>query len=63
MGMDLTHSPTHTTPHPHPPEKNGHHFADDIFKCNFMNEKFRILIRISLNFVSNGLIDNMSALV
>ena len=37
--------------------------ADDIFKCIFMNEKLRILIRISLKFVPKGPIDNKSALV
>ena len=41
-----------------PPEQNGHHFADDIFKCIFMNEKFCISIRISLKFVPEGPIDN-----
>ena len=37
------------------PEQNGHHFADDIFKCIFMNENLCILIQISLNFVPNKL--------
>ena len=37
--------------------KNGHHFAEDIFKCNFLNEKFGILIRI------DGPIDNKWTLV
>ena len=45
------------------PEQNGCHFADGIFKCIFMNEKFCILIWISLKFVLKGLIDTMSALV
>ena len=37
---------------------------DDIFRCIFMNEKFCILIQISLKFVPNrGLIDNNQALV
>ena len=40
-----------------PPDQNGRHFADDIFICIFMNEKFCILIKISLKFVSNGAID------
>ena len=44
----------------HPPlEKNGHRFADDIFKCIFMTEKLCILIRISVKFVSKCLIDNI----
>ena len=48
-----------------PPGQNGRSFADDIFKCIFMNEKFCILIRISLslNFGSKGPIDNKSALI
>ena len=31
--------------------------ADDIFKCIFLNEKVRILIEISLEFVPKGLIE------
>ena len=38
-------------------------FADDIFTCMFVNEKFCILIRISPKFVHKGPIDNKSALV
>ena len=30
-----------------PPGQNGCCFADDIFKCTFMNEKFCILTQIS----------------
>ena len=45
------------------PEQNGRHFADDLFKCIFMNEKVCILIRILLNFVPKGPIDNNSVLV
>ena len=33
------------------PEKNSHHFADDILKHIFMSEKFGILISISLTFL------------
>ena len=33
------------------PGQNGYHFADDDFRCIFVNEKFRILIKISLKFV------------
>ena len=33
------------------PEQNGQHFADNIFKCILMNEKYCILIKISLKFV------------
>ena len=39
--------------------QNGRRFADDIF----VNEKFCILMQISLKFVPKGLIDNMSALL
>ena len=46
-----------------PPRKNGRHFADNIFKCIFMNEKFCILIEISMKFVPKGPIDNNSALI
>ena len=46
-----------------PPGQNGHHFADDIFICIFVNEKFCILIKIPLNFVPEGSIDNNPALV
>ena len=42
------------------PEQNGRHFSD-IFRCIFVNEKFCILIKISINFVPKGLIDNNSA--
>ena len=45
------------------PGQNGCHFADNIFKCIFVNEKFCILIQISLKFVLKGEIDNKSALV
>ena len=43
--------------------QNGHHFADDIFKCIFINEKFCISIQILQKFVPNGPINNKSALV
>ena len=46
-----------------PPGQNGHHFADDIFRCSFFNEKFSILIWISLKFVPKDPIDNKWALV
>ena len=46
-----------------PPGQNGRHFADDIFRCTFMDEKFSILIKISLKFVPEGPIDNNPALV
>ena len=43
--------------------QNGHHFADNIFRCIFVSEKFCILIKISLKFVPKGQIDNNPALV
>ena len=45
------------------PRQNGHHFADDIFKCIFLNENVWIPIKISLKFVPKGPINNMPALV
>ena len=38
-------------------------FADNIFKCIFMNENDCLLIRISLKFVPKGSIDDMHVLV
>ena len=46
-----------------PGKKMAAILADDIFKRIFLNEKVRILIKISLGFVPNGLIDNNRALV
>ena len=45
------------------PEQNDCHFADDIFKYIFMNEKFCVLIRILPTFVPTCLIDNKTASV
>ena len=45
------------------PGQNGHHFADDIFKCISLNEKLWVLIKISLKFVSKSPINNDPALV
>ena len=45
------------------PRQNGCHFADDIFKCIFLNEIVRIPIEISLKFVPQGPINNIPALV
>ena len=36
------------------PGQNGRHFADDIFRCIFVNEKVCILMKISLKFVPKG---------
>ena len=45
------------------PRQNGSHFADDIFKCIFLNENDWIPIEISLKFVPKGPINNIPALV
>ena len=45
------------------PRQNGRHFADDTFKRIFVNENVRILIEISLKFVSKGPINNNPSLV
>ena len=45
------------------PRQNGRHFADNIFKCIFLNENAWIRIKISLKFVPQGPINNIPALV
>ena len=45
------------------PRQNGRHFADDTSKRIFVNENVRILIEISLKFVSKGPIKNIPSLV
>ena len=45
------------------PRQNRRHFADDVFKCNFLNENVWIQIKISLKFVPKGPINNIPALV
>ena len=45
------------------PRQNGRHFADDTFKCIFVNENARILIQISLKLVHKGPFNNIPALV
>ena len=45
------------------PKQNVRHFADDIFKCIFLNENIWNSINISLNFVHQGQINNILALV
>ena len=44
------------------PRQNGRHFADDMFKCIFLNENIWIPIEISVKFVSKGSINNNPAL-
>ena len=43
--------------------QNDSHFADDILKCIFLNEKVWILIKMSLKIVPQGPFDKMLALV
>ena len=45
------------------PRGNRRHFADDIFKCIFLNENVWSSIKISLKFVPKGPINNIPALV
>ena len=45
------------------PRQNGRHFADDIFGCIFLNENVWIAIKIWLNFVPKGPINNIPTLV
>ena len=47
---------------PPPPGQNGRHLPY-IFERIFLDEKIRILIKISLKFVPKGPIDNNPALV
>ena len=50
------HTHTHTG-------QNGRHLVNDIFKRIFLNENVSIPIKISLEFVPKGPIDNNPALV
>ena len=43
--------------------QNGRHFADDPFKCIFLNENVWISLRISLKFVPRVRINNIPPLV
>ena len=45
------------------PRQNGRYFADDIFKCIFLNGNACISLKISLKFVPKVRIDNIQALV
>ena len=45
------------------PRQNRRHFADDIFKCIFLNKNVWIPIKISLKFVPQGPINSIPALV
>ena len=45
------------------PRQNRRHFADDTFKCIFLNGNFWILIKISLKCVPKSFINTFPALV
>ena len=54
----------HTVPLTHwVREKNGPHFANEIFKLNFLYEGCGTLTQISMKFVPMGPVDNILALV
>ena len=46
-----------------PPVQNGGHFPNDIFRCIFANENFVFFMKISLNSVPKGPVDNSQSLV
>ena len=45
------------------PRQNGRHFADGTFKSILLNENVQILLKISLNCVTRGLINNIPSWV
>ena len=45
------------------PSQNYRHFADDIFRCIFLNENVWISTNISLKCVPKGPINNIPALI
>ena len=45
------------------PRQDGCYFADDVSKCIFFNENVWVLLKIPLNFVPKGPINNIPALV
>ena len=54
---------THTFVNSLRPKQNGRHFADDIFKCFFLNENAWISPKSSLKFVPKVRINNIPAWV
>ena len=44
------------------PKQDGRHFADDIFKCIFLNESVCISLKISLKFIRKVRINNIPTL-
>ena len=61
--MRICYNPNTPIVNSSPPGQNGRHFADDIFRCIFVNEKFCIFIEISLKFIPKDSIINKPALV
>ena len=45
------------------PGQRGRHFAGDIFRCISLNDEYCIVIKMSLEFVPDGPIDNKPALI
>ena len=45
------------------PRQNGRRFADDVFKCIFLNENVWISLKLSLKFVPKVPINNIPTLV
>ena len=45
------------------PRQNGRHFADDVFKCIFLNGNVWILLKISLKYVPKGPNNNIPSSV
>ena len=63
QSISARHTKTWKVLNSSPPVQNGRNFADNIFRCIFLNKKFCILIKISLKFVPKGPTDNNPALV
>ena len=60
---DANQQPLDTNVNTLRPRQDGRNFADDIFKCIFVDENVWISIKISLKFVPKGPINNIPALV
>ena len=56
-------SPTHCPLNTWRPTQNGRRFADDVFKCIFLNANVCISFKISLKFVPRVPINNIPVLV
>ena len=49
MVMWRSNNVNSSPPPPPPPGQNGHHFADDIFRCVFVNESFAFWLQFHWN--------------